>query len=397
MAMKIAIAFSDTGGGHRSAADAIETAINDVIASDYQGKGFEVVSENVVERTHPINRAFVDFYNYLLRQNQQLMKYYYWFIHFTKPNDSELGYRISGPYLRQWLRREQPAVVVSVHPMTNQYMARAMKDTGMFGKTKLVTVVTDPNGDFWKGWACADADITVVPNGLGKTQLCDWGVPQDKIRVMGMPISPDFIKPPTVSKQEFRQHLGLHPERPTICINAGWAGGGNMLAIFRELMTVQKDIQVIFLCGHNQKLYERVKREARRATIPCAVLPFHDRMSDLMSAVDLMVTKAGGLTTFEAIARRLPLAIDVITKPMPQEAGTVKILVDNGLGYAIGKADDIVEVVENLQPVADRNTVKLPAVHSLDRTDAVYDIARSILHCCDPALSPKASTALESH
>ena len=381
---RICLVFSDTGGGHRSAVDAIDAALKDVVTKEFAGYDFELITDNVVEKTHPINRAFVDFYNYLLRNNQRLMKYYYAFIHTARPNDSEFGYAISGPYIREWLRKVKPDLVVSVHPMCNQYFLRSMQDIGIFGKTKLVTVVTDPGGDFWRGWACPEADLTIVPNDLSRDKLIEWDVPPERVRTMGMPVNPDFIKPPSVPKEEFRSLLGLQPDKLTVCINAGWAGGGNMLAIYDALSKVKRPVQAIFLCGHNRRLYERVKAEAKKSPIPTAVLPFHDRMADLMAAVDLMVTKAGGLTTFESIARRLPMAIDMITNPMPQEAGTVQILIDEGLASGIRKADDIIDVVERLQPPADRNTVKLPSEYSLDQVDAVYQIARTVVKMCVP-------------
>jgi UDP-N-acetylglucosamine:LPS N-acetylglucosamine transferase len=109
-------------------------------------------------------------------------------------------------------------------------------------------------------------------------------------------------------------------------------------------------------------------------------------MADLMNAVDLMVTKAGGLTTFEAIARKLPMAIDLITKPMPQEAGTVQILVEQGLAHAVEKASDIVAVVDSMHLPRDRNSIKLPAAYCLDRIDAVYEIARACIVLCNPVL-----------
>jgi len=392
---KIALVFSDTGGGHRSATDSIEAALRELAVTEFRDDQFEFISDNVVEKTHPINRAFVDFYNYLLRHNQRFMQFYYAFLHAVRPNDTETGYRISGPYLEKWLLEHRPDVLISVHPMCNQYFVRALQNTRMFGKVKLVTVVTDPNGDFWRGWACPAADLTVVPNELGRKQLIEWGVPPKRIKVMGMPVNPDFIKPPTVSREEFRNHLGLSPDRLTVCINAGWAGGGNMLAIYKALKNVNRDIQAIFLCGHNRRLYERVKLEAKRCSVPTAVLPFHDRMSDLMNAVDLMVTKAGGLTTFEAIARKLPMAIDLITTPMPQESGTVKILTDHGLAHGIEKPSDIVSVVESMEVSKDRYSNKLPSAYSLDRTEAVFDIARTCIRMCNPVLQLADEPGLE--
>jgi len=385
---KIAFFFSDTGGGHRSATEAIEAGIREIAAHDVLGHEFEIVAENIVEHSHPLNRKFVDFYNYLLRHNQQAMQWYYWFINAFKPNDSEFGYKLCGQYVEKVLIAAEPDVVVSVHPMTNQFIARALQETKLNRTSKLVTVVTDPNGDFWRGWACPSADLTIVPNELGRQQLIAWGVPAERIRALGMAINPDFLKPPSMGREEFRHHLGLHRDRLTVCINAGWAGGGNMMEIYRELAHVKRQIQVIFLCGHNRTLYEKAKREARKSDIPTAVLPFHDKISDLMSAVDLMVTKSGGLTTFEAVAKRLPMALDMLTKPMPQELGTAKILIDNGLAQAVQQKQDIIKIVEELVPVEDRTQVKLPSNLCLDRAGAVYDIARAIMSYCDPLYQP---------
>ncbi len=92
-----------------------------------------------------------------------------------------------------------------------------------------------------------------------------------------------------------------------------------------------------------------------------------------------MVTKAGGLTTFEAIARRLPLAIDVITEPMPQEAGTVNILVEAGSAQAVKKPDDIVKIIENTKIRTQCKDMPLPSFQSLDHIEAIYDIAETIL------------------
>ncbi len=386
---RICVFFSDTGGGHRSAAEAVEQALQDLLNEvEPDSPSAEVIVENGVEKSHPINRYFVELYNLLLRYNQAGMKYYYWFIEKTKPNDCEYGYKVTKPYLVKLFDEAEIDVLVSVHPMTNHYMARAIRETGRQGRTKLVTVVTDPNGDFWSGWACTESDLTIVPNDLGRDRLLSFGIKPEKIKVAGMPVRPDFIKTPSVNRDEFLAHLGLNPEKPTVCFNAGWAGGGNTLAIYDALQSSTRNVQVVFLCGHNQGLYRRLKKDAKNATIPTAVLPFHDRMSDLMSAVDLMVTKAGGLTSFEAIARRLPMAIDMITKPMPQELGTALLLCEHGVATAINTPRDIIDIVDNVTVRDPENPLPLPEAFGLNKVGAVYDIASTVLTMAGVRLKP---------
>lgn len=376
---QICLFFSNSGGGHRSATAAIHAALDEVLAAERQTHNFKVITDTVVENSHPINRCFIGIYNLLLRHSQSSVKHYFRLLHFLKPNDSPLGYYITTPYMKQVISQARPSVVVAIHPMINQYLPKVIKSCGLEGQTKFITVVTDPNERLWRGWASPDSDLTIVPNELAGNKLRSWGVPAEKLRVVGMPIHPDFIKPPHTSQGEFRKKLGLDPNIVTVCINAGWAGGGNMMAIYEALKLVQRKIQVIFLSGHNSKLYEKAVHTVPKVGVRTIVLPFYEQMSDLMNAVDLMVTKAGGLTIFEAISRRLPIALDMITPPMPQEAGNVDLLLNAGLAEPVAKPSDIVALVERLKQDPERNTRPLPTLYDLDKTAAAYDIARIIL------------------
>lgn len=381
----VCIVFSDTGGGHRSAVEALTAAIKDAAAADPNHRIVQVTSENIVERTHPLNKQFVQLYNYLLRHRQPAMKYYYDLLHFLKPNESELGYLISRDYLTEWFTRQAPSVVVSMHPMTNHYIARAMREIGIKDFTKLVTVITDPNANLWRGWACAESDLIIAPNEIVFNKLMEWGMAPEKVVVAGMPVHPDFLKEASVDRETFLSHLGLCSNTLTLCVNAGWAGGGNMLSVLSALRDIHRPLQVIFLCGHNNELYEEAVDMAADLPFSISVLPFHDRMSDLMKAVDLMVTKAGGLTTFQAVASRLPLVIDCITEPMPQERGTVDILVDGGLAVKLQNPADILDIVNSATMVTDRHRA-LPQVHNLDHDRAVYEIARLVLQSSQIAI-----------
>jgi len=384
MSQNVSIYFSDTGGGHRSAAEALEAAIGELVERSGNRPAISIIKDSIAEKSHPINRHFVELYNYLLRHHQPLMKYYYWFIHAVKP-ECGLNIALSEDYFSQLLLEHQPSVIVSVHPMTNHCMDRAMRRLNIRDRLKLVVVVTDPNAALWRAWACCEADLIIVPNASVRNKLIDYGVSAQKIETLGMPVHPYFLKPPSLSRQEFLLHLGLSPELTTVCINAGWAGGGNMLKVYRSLSKVKIPLQAIFLCGHHIKLYEQAMTSAAESEIPTAVLPFHDCMSDLMAAVDLMVTKGGGLTAFQGLARRLPLAFDCITEPMPQEKGTIKMLVEQQLAFALHQPEDIVGILSNFTFQPDRTRQTLPGNYDLNLTDgAVYSIARRILEFCTP-------------
>jgi UDP-N-acetylglucosamine:LPS N-acetylglucosamine transferase len=380
---KILLCVSNTGGGHHSAANAIRDAIHEVVQGGSFGQNnFDVVITDVVEDSSVIHRLFVALYDYLLRYRQGWMKYYYNCIEFVKPDNCAIGYWLSSPYARNLLRSVDPAIVVSLHPMANHYLAHALHDLKLPKQPKLIEVVIDPNAQLWTGWACRDAYLITAPNDLARQRLISLGVESERIATVGMPINPHFLHPPLQSREEFLRSLGLRLNLVTVCLSAGCAGGGNFRKIYSALAEVQTPLQALVICGHNEDLYREIEQYALHMAFPTAVVRELPSLSDAMWACDLLVTKAGGLTTYEAVARRLPLAIDMLTEPMPQEVGTAEILIDAGLAKPIYHPSDIVGIVEALEHVENRDKLPLPTSHNLDRTDAVYEIAKIILSNC---------------
>lgn len=382
---KILLCVSNTGGGHRSAARAIENAIHELLSSESETADkptYEVIIVDVVENSSPLHSVFVDIYNLLLRYQQGWMKYYFALIETFKPDNSKIGYWLASSYLNKLLNSVRPAVVVSIHPMANHYLAKALADAKLPNRPELILDVVDPNAQLWIGWACRDAKITIVANELAQKRLVSLGVDADKILTIGMPVDPIFLRPAETSREEFLKGLGLEPDKVTICLTAGWAGGGNLIKIYSALEGVNKPVQMIVICGNNEKLYQKIKKLSQGMPFKTTVERELPSLSDAMSACDLLVTKAGGLTTFEAIARRLPMAIDMLTEPMPQEGGTAEILIEAGLAKPINQPSDLVKIIETLEHIENRADLPLPQTNNLDCTHAVYEIAKVILANC---------------
>jgi UDP-N-acetylglucosamine:LPS N-acetylglucosamine transferase len=373
---RIFICYADTGGGHKYAAEAVKMAIEELV---HDAPNVKIILETVIKKTNFLNYLFVELYNYLLRSHQSWMKYYYLFIELVKPNQTLLGYRLCCNHTIDTIRRVQPSILVSVHPMVNHYLALALIDAKLAITPRFVIVLTDPNGEFWSGWACKNADLTIAPNDLARARLIELGIAPERISTIGMPIEPAFLRPPIVGREDLLNQLGLDPARLTILLTGGWAGGGAVASIYQALKQVTIPIQVVILCGHNDSLLNEMERQKEQSLMPTAVLGYTESLSSIMSACDFMVTKGGGLTTFEAIARRLPMAIDLLTEPMPQEIGTVNMLIEANLAKPLRKPEDILPMIESLKIIENRESQALPTVHNLDRTDAVYDIAKTIL------------------
>jgi UDP-N-acetylglucosamine:LPS N-acetylglucosamine transferase len=341
---KILIISSDTGGGHRSAAAAIVAGVQKFFA----GQSYAVRVVRAIEESHSVSEKMVRFYNWMLCNKQHWMKYLYWAMNRIRPETRQFVYRRCVGYVRDLFERWCPHVVVSVHPLTQHIVGRVLKDLGLADTIPLVTVVTDPCYGFWKGWACDDVRLYLVASEDARRQLIDYGVAPERIKVSGMPVHPKFQFPGEQAAQAARTALGLDPEKFTVFVNAGWVGGGNIPQIFRELVRGELDVQAIFLAGKNESLRAEAESIASEANFPIKVIGYSEHVEQLMGAANVMISKLGGLTTFEALSCRLPIIADGTTPPMPQEAGAANMIVKRGAGVLLQHATDIVPIVRRM-------------------------------------------------
>ncbi len=341
---KILILSSDTGGGHRSAAAAIVAGVQKFLESE----SYAIRVVRAVEDSHHVSAKLVNLYNWVLRNRQHWMKYLYWIVNRVRPETREFVYRRCFVNTRDLFEKWCPHVVVSVHPLTQHLIARVLKELRLADRIPLVTVVTDPSYGFWKGWACNDVALYLCATEEARRQLIDYGIAPERIKVSGMPVHPKFEFPSEHAAQAARKVLGLDPEKFTVFVNAGWEGGGNIPKIFRELARGELDVQAIFLAGKNEELRSEAELLAATANFPVKVIGYSDQVEQLMRAANVMISKLGGLTTFEALSCRVPIIADGTTEPMPQEAGTVNLIVKRGAGVLLRRASDVVPTVRRM-------------------------------------------------
>lgn len=341
---KILIISSDTGGGHRSAAAALVEGVQRFWTSD--SKVVKVIKG--IEESHHITDRLVNVYNWILRNRQHWMKYLYWVVNTIRPEKRKFLLDKCIPYFTDAIEKYVPHAIISVHPLTQHIVAKVLKQLNLQDTIPLITVVTDPCYGFWKGWACDDVSLYLVANEDAEKQLLEYGIPQERIKIAGMPIHPKFHDVSEIDAKNARTAFGLNPDKFTVFVNAGWVGGGNIPQIFREFANGELDVQAIFLAGKNEELKKEAEEIAKTAKFPIKVIGYSDEIEKLMQSANVMVSKLGGLTTFEALACHLPIIADTTTPPMPQEAGTVKLLAQKGAGILLEKASDIVPTIQSL-------------------------------------------------
>lgn len=291
---KILIISSDTGGGHKSAAAALVEGVQKFWKSE--SKVVRVIKG--IEESHHITDKLVNVYNWILKNRQHWMKYLYWVVNTIRPEKRKFMLDKCIPYFTDAIE-EYIHAIISVHPLTQHIVAKVLKQLNLQDTIPLITVVTDPCYGFWKGWACDDVSLYLVANEDAEKQLLEYGIPQERIKISGMPIHPKFQEVSEIDAKNARTAFGLNPDKFTVFVNAGWIGGGNIPQIFREFANGELDVQAIFLAGKNEDLRHEAEEIAKTAKFPIKVIGYSDEIEKLMQSANVMVSKLGGLTTLK--------------------------------------------------------------------------------------------------
>jgi 1,2-diacylglycerol 3-beta-galactosyltransferase len=334
--------ISDTGGGHRSAANAITAALDEI----KEPFAFEHRIEDVAAHcSFPLTQLGLG-YSMALRYAPPVYGALYYATNGRRRYRALV--RFCEPLYRERLRdlflSYHPDVIVSVHPLLNHAALRARADAGM-QDVPIVTVITDL-GKVHESWLMPDADAVVVPAREVYERALSRGISPSRLRLLGQPIHPRFDDV-TGTKEELRSTLGLPDDRLIVMLMAGGEGGGKLLPTALALGKANLPIHLLIVCGRNEPLRMKLEEIAPALPTPMTVLGFTDKIPEYFRAVDLLVTKAGPGSLAEANAAQLPV---VVYDYVPgQERGNVEFVRHNGLGtVALHSAAEVVRAVKTM-------------------------------------------------
>lgn len=358
--------FSDTGGGHRSAAEAIIEAIN-------------------LEFPNRISTEMIDFFREYAPPPFDLAPELYPPMA-RVPDVWELGYKLSDgqrrtrflynaiwPYIRRAsfrLLREHPFdLLVSVHPIPVVSVTRALRP----GDPPFITVVTDMvSVHSW--WYNRRSDLVLVPTEIARQRGLTYGLRPDQIRVVGLPVAERFCQPMVGDRRQLRNRLGWPQDRPVLLLLGGGDGMGPMSKAARVISEAHLDATLVVITGRNRKLKARL--DAFEWSMPTYIYGFVKEMPDFMRAADILLTKAGPGTISEAFIAGLPM---ILYSRMPgQEEGNVSYVVNEGAGIWAPRPAKMVEILRRwLENPAEREKVAANC-RRLARPEAARLIARAI-------------------
>ncbi len=287
--------------------------------------------------------------------------------------------RLSRARLEALVRTTQPDLVISVHPLVNDLMVPVLRRIAPH--SRYVTVVTDLGG-IHPSWLHRQNDAVYLPTPKAIDIALRRGLSRERLHALGLPVRADFARAPA-DRAETRRAFGLDPELPAILVMGGGGGIGPIAAIAEAISAAlvpagnaSPAAQVAVVCAGNAKL--KAELDAAWWPIPVTALGYVDRMSDLMGACDLLVTKAGPGTIAEASIRGLPM---ILYGYIPgQEAANVDHVVDAGAGLFEPDVHRLgAEAARLMTTERERLAAMAEASRRLGRPEATREIVASIL------------------
>ncbi len=315
----ITLLFSDTGGGHRAASEAIIEAIH--------GEFGEAVVTQMVDflkdyAPPPFNHL-PDVYPDMVRVPEL------WGVMFDISDGRPQARIVTStfwPYVRRAARRlvreHHSEMLVSVHPLANSFALKAL------GKVRppFVTVVTDMVSTHAL-WFDQRADLILVPTEMARQNAIQYKMSPDKVRVVGQPVS-QLCSAPVGDKAFLRKRLGWPQAKKVILLVGGGEGMGPLAETARAIDDSGLNVCMVIVAGRNSKLEEELKEQVWEN--PVFIYGFTRNMPDFLRAADFIVTKAGPGTIAEALNAELPIIL--YAKLPGQEDGNVDYVLSEGVG-----------------------------------------------------------------
>lgn len=371
---KVLLMYITKVSGHRQATLAIKKALQEidpsVLAPTINGFGYayprmeRVINQaymSVIKRTPKVWDYMYD--NPRVVKNTQLIKR---FLH-----------KSSHKKIDRLFKRHKPDVVVCTQAFPCGMFADYKRENNL--DVQLVAVLTDYAPHSF--WINDGVDYYIVPSVDAKERFVQKGISPDAIKVYGIPIKTKFSR--QLDKFPIAQKLGLDLQIPTLLVMGGGHGLGPIKHIVRSLLHIPLPLQMIVLAGTNRDLQAWLAEETQH----CQTKGYTDKkllsfgyttnVDELMEISTLIITKPGGMTTSESLAKGLPM---VIVNPLPgQEMRNTDFLLKQGIAIRIDKTSDIAEEVELLLRSPERLAAMRKAAYENGRPHAALDVARLIL------------------
>jgi len=368
MAKRIILMYISEVSGHHSATIAIEKAIKQIAPET------EVLNINGFNYTNPISEKIINrLYMMVIKRTPQIWDYLYDNPKIVKAleNIKASIHKFNSPKLKRLFNKFKPHVVAC----TQAYPCGMVADFKKIyhSDIPLVAVLTDYIPHAY--WVYDTINYYVTPSEEVGTRLAQRGISADRIKPLGIPFDPKFNGP--IDREIIFKNLGLDPKLPTILIMGGGQGLGPIKTIVDSLEKVKINFQSIVITGNNKKLYKSLTKRAAEFKRKTLVFGYMNNINELMDISTMIITKPGGITTAEALSKKLPM---LIIKPIPgQEINNTIYLTRMGAAIKVDNLEDINLNVEDLLLHPEDLAYMSECSAKISKPNSSLDIAKLLL------------------
>jgi processive 1,2-diacylglycerol beta-glucosyltransferase len=373
MAPRILVLSASVGAGHMRAAQAVELALRQAVP-DAVVKNVDVLTLT----NAPFRRLYGKTYIDLVNKAPHFLGYFYDML--DQPSRSGRNRRdkfrltLEKLNLKTFMRllQDEPwDLVINTHFLPAEIIASLRRD----GKLNVPQVTVTTDFETHRLWVNQPCDFYFTATEEGARYLEHWGVPGKQIMATGIPIHPVFASPKDRAKCLANQ--GLAGDRPIVLQMSGGFGVGPIEKLYRALLDIDKPLEIVAIAGRNEEVRKglgAIKPPARHRT---KVLGFTDQVDELMAVADLVVSKPGGLTTSEVLARGAGM---VIVNPTPgQEYRNNDFLLENGAAIKVNNIATLAYKIDALLADPARLAQIRTSALKLGRPRAAFDVVQRSL------------------
>jgi UDP-N-acetylglucosamine:LPS N-acetylglucosamine transferase len=388
---KLTIVFHHAGGGHRSAAEALKATLS---SQEHPWDASVLDIQELLDPLDVVRRAtglrIQDTYNLILRKGwtrftPQLLVVLQGTIRFYHAPIVKA--------LRAYWAQHPANLVLSVIPHFNRAIADSLRPVGTTTPsigTPFVTLITDLADYPPHFWIEPESEYIIVGTERARQQALTMGHPADHIfQTSGMILKPKFYEKTTVDRVAERKRLGLEPDCPTGIVLFGGHGSQVMVDITRKLDEACSGVQLILICGHNQKLAAQLKGLQTRK--PIAVVGFAQNVEYYMALADFFIGKPGPGSISEALQFHLPVIVECNSKTLPQERYNAEWVSEKSYGIVVPSFKRIAPAVQRLLQSSTFDEFRRKANEYSNR--ALFEVPTILEQCAEYAQAPTQSEA----
>jgi UDP-N-acetylglucosamine:LPS N-acetylglucosamine transferase len=340
--------YFDAGGGHRASATAL------ISAARQQHRSWHINLINLRELLEPADMIrrltgvrIEDLYNSQLKHGLTIGTGP--LLRITQLLIRQLEPAIIKLLARHW-QRSRPELVVAMIPNFNHAILQGLRQADAMrrrSETPMVTILTDLADCPPHFWIERQSQYLVCGTATAANQAIAMGhAPERVFRTSGMIVRPEFYRPIELSRETQRARIGLDPELPTGIVMFGSYGSSQMAAIARRIEVAGLKTQLIFLCGHNDKLRERI--DSMQLSYPFHCVSFTQEIPYFMKLADFFIGKPGPGSISEALVMSLPLIVERNSWTMVQERFNTDWIAQNGFGVVLPSFREIGSAVSTM-------------------------------------------------